>query len=53
MYVCSIRFELQMEIEQRDIVSYLHRNWMELAAIVVELAAVCHEDAFDENREKY
>jgi hypothetical protein len=33
--------------------SYLHRKVMKLPAIVAELAAVCHEDAFDENRMKY
>jgi hypothetical protein len=31
-------------------VSYLHRKVMKLPAIVAELAAVYHEDAFDENR---
>jgi hypothetical protein len=34
-------------------VSYLHREGMKLPAIVTELAAVYHEDAFDENRAKY
>jgi hypothetical protein len=42
-----------MEIEQRYVVSYLHRKGMKLLAIVAELAAVYHEDAFDENRVKY
>jgi hypothetical protein len=42
-----------MEIEQRDVVNYLHHKGMKLHAIVVELAAVYHEDAFDENRVKY
>jgi hypothetical protein len=53
MYVYNICLELQMEIEQRDVVSYLHRKGMKLPAIVAELAAVYHEDAFDENRVKY
>jgi hypothetical protein len=30
--------------------SYLHCKGMKLPAIVTELAAVHHEDAFDENR---
>jgi hypothetical protein len=47
MYVYNIRFELQMEIEQRYMVSYLHRKGMKLLAIVPELAAVYQEDAFD------
>jgi hypothetical protein len=42
-----------MEIEQKDVVSPLHRKGMKLPAIVAELAAVYHEDAFDENRVKY
>jgi hypothetical protein len=53
MYPDNIRLELQMEIEQRDVVSCLHRKGMKLPAIVVELAAVYQEDAFDENRVKY
>jgi hypothetical protein len=53
MYVYKIRLELQMETEQRYVVSYLHRKRMKLPAIVVELAAVCHEDASDKNRVKY
>jgi hypothetical protein len=42
-----------MEVEQRDVVNYLHRKGMKLPAIVAELAAVYHEDAFNENRVKY
>jgi hypothetical protein len=42
-----------MEIEPRYVVSYLRRKGMKLPAIVAELAAVYHEDAFDENRVKY
>jgi hypothetical protein len=53
MYGYNIRLELHMEIEQRYVVSYLHRKWMKLPAIVAEPAAVYHEDAFDENRVKY
>jgi hypothetical protein len=53
MYVYNIRLELQMEIEQRYLVSYLHRKGVKLPVIVTELAAVYHEDAFDENRVKY
>jgi hypothetical protein len=52
MYVYSIRFELPMEIEQRYMVSYLHRKGMKLPAIVAELAAAYHEDGFDENKVK-
>jgi hypothetical protein len=33
--------------------SFLHRMGMKLPAVVSELAAVEHEDAFDENRVKY
>jgi hypothetical protein len=50
MYVYDIRLELQMEIGQRYVVSYLHCREIKLPAIVAELAAVDHEDAFDENR---
>jgi hypothetical protein len=52
-YNCNIRFELQMEIEQRYVVSYLYRKGMKLPAIVAGLAAVYHEDAFGENRVKH
>jgi hypothetical protein len=38
-----------MEIEQRYIVSSLHSKGMKLPTIVAELAAIYHEDAFDEN----
>jgi hypothetical protein len=41
-----------MEIKQRYVVSYLHCKAMKLPAIVGELTAVYHEDAFDENRVK-
>jgi hypothetical protein len=53
MDIYNMRGELQMEIEQRHVVSYLHRKGMKLPAIIVELAAVYHEDAFNENRVKY
>jgi hypothetical protein len=53
MYVYNIRIEFQMEIEQRHVVSYLHRKEMKLPAIVTELAAVYHKDTFDESRVKY
>jgi hypothetical protein len=53
MYVCNLLLELQMEIEQRHMVSHLHRKGMKLPASVVELASIYHEDAFDENRVKY
>jgi hypothetical protein len=42
-----------MEIEQRYAVRYLHRKGVKLPAIVAELAAVSHEEAFDESRVKY
>jgi hypothetical protein len=42
-----------MEIEQRYVMSYLDRKGKKLPAVVAELAAVDHEDAFDENRVKY
>jgi hypothetical protein len=41
------------KIEQMYVMSYFHRKEMKLPAIVAELAAVCHEDAFDENRVKH
>jgi hypothetical protein len=53
MYVCNVRLELQIEIEQRYVVNYLHRKGMKLPAIVAEPAAVYHEDGFDENKIKY
>jgi hypothetical protein len=53
MYVCNIRLELQMEIEQTYVVNYGHRKGMKLPATLAELAAIYHEDAFDENRVKY
>jgi hypothetical protein len=53
LYIYNIRLELQMEIEQRFVVSYLHRKEMKLPGTVDELAAVYHKDAFDENRVKY
>jgi hypothetical protein len=53
MYVYNIRSELQTEIQHRYVVSSLHRKAMKLPAIIAELAAVCHEDAFDGNRVKY
>jgi hypothetical protein len=52
-YIYNIRLELQMEIEQGVVVSSLHHKRMKLPAIVAGLAAVYHEDAFDENRVKY
>jgi hypothetical protein len=42
-----------MEIEQRYVVSYLHRKRMKLPAIAAEPVPVYHEDTFDENRVKY
>jgi hypothetical protein len=42
-----------MEIEHRYVINYLHCREMKLPAIVAELAAVYHKDAFDENRVKY
>jgi hypothetical protein len=53
MYVYNLCLELQMAIEQRYVVSYLRRKGMKLPAIVAELAAVCHKDAFDETKMKY
>jgi hypothetical protein len=53
MYFYSIRVELQMENEQKDVVSCLHPKGRKLRAIVAEPAAVDHEDTFDENRVKY
>jgi hypothetical protein len=52
MYVYNTRSELQMEIQQRYMVSFLHRKGMKLPAIVTERAAVYPEGAFDENRVK-
>jgi hypothetical protein len=42
-----------MEIEQRYLVSYLHRKGMKLPAIIAERAAVYHGYEFDENRMNY
>jgi hypothetical protein len=42
-----------MEIEQKCVVGHLHRKGMKLPATIAELAAVYHEDAFNENRMKY
>jgi transposase len=53
VYVYNICFELQVEIEQRYVVSSLHRKGMKLPAIADEPALVYYEDAFDENRVKY
>jgi hypothetical protein len=53
MYVYNVRLEFQMEIEQRSVMNYLHRKGMKLPTIVAELAAVYHEDAFNENRMRY
>jgi hypothetical protein len=53
MYLYNSRLELQTEIEQRYVVSYLHRKGTKLSAIIAELVAVYHEDAFDENRVQY
>jgi hypothetical protein len=53
MQVDNIRLELQMDIDQKYVVSSLHGKRMKLPVIVAELAAVYHEDAFDENRMKY
>jgi hypothetical protein len=52
MYVDDVRLELQMEIEQRYLASYLHHRGMKLLAIVAERAVVHHEDTFEENRVK-
>jgi hypothetical protein len=53
MYVYTIRLELQMEIEQRYVVSCLHPKGMTLPEIVAELASAYREEAFDGNRVKY
>jgi hypothetical protein len=43
MYGDNIRLELQMEIGQRDMASYVHRKGMKLPAIVTERATVYHK----------
>jgi hypothetical protein len=53
MYTYNIHLELQMEIEEKYVVSYLHRKGIKLSAIVAGLAAVYHAEAFDENIVKY
>jgi hypothetical protein len=53
VYVYNIRLELQMEMKQRYVVSYLHPKEMKLPATIAELVVVYHEDAFDENRVQY
>jgi hypothetical protein len=40
MYVSNIGLELQMEIQQRYMVSYLHRKGMKLPAIIAELQSI-------------
>jgi hypothetical protein len=47
------RITMEMEIDERYAVSYLHRKGMKLPATVAELVSVYHEDAFDKNRVKY
>jgi hypothetical protein len=42
-----------MEVEQRYVVSSLHSKGMKQPVIVAELAAVCHDDAFNENKVNY
>jgi hypothetical protein len=39
-----------MEIEQRYVVSYLHRKGVKRPAVIAELAAVYHEDPFDQKQ---
>jgi hypothetical protein len=53
MYVYKISWEFQMEIEQRCVVSCFHHKRIKPPAIVAELKAIDHEDAFDEKRMKY
>jgi hypothetical protein len=53
MYISNMHLEAQIEIEQRYVMSYLHRKGLKLPAIVAELAAIHHGDAFEENRLKY
>jgi hypothetical protein len=53
IYVYNIHLEIQIEIEQRYVVSHLHRKGMKLPAVIAEPAAVYHEDAFDESRVKH
>jgi hypothetical protein len=52
VYVYNIRLELQMEIEQRHVVGYLHCKGMKLPQIVAERVALYREYVFDENRVK-
>jgi hypothetical protein len=52
IYIYNICLELQLEIKQRYVVSYLHCKEMKLPVIVAELAAVYHEEEFGENRVK-
>jgi hypothetical protein len=42
-----------MGIEQRYVVRCLDHKEMKPPAVVAELTAVYHEDAFDENKVKY
>jgi hypothetical protein len=53
MDVDNLRLELRMEIEQRYVVSHLHRKGMKPPMIIADLATVYHEDTFDEYRVKY
>jgi hypothetical protein len=52
-HVYNILLELQMDLERRYVVSHLDREGIKLPAVVAELAAAYHEDAFDEDRVKY
>jgi hypothetical protein len=49
----NVCLEFQMEVEQRPVVSYLHRKDMKLPEIFAELPSVCREEAFDENAVQY
>jgi hypothetical protein len=53
MHVYNIRSEVQMEIEQRFMMSSLQRKGMKLPAIVAGPTAIYHEDAFNEDKVKY
>jgi hypothetical protein len=53
MDVYNIRLELEMEIDQGYVMSYVHRKGMKLPAIFAAPATVYHDDAFDKNRVTY
>jgi hypothetical protein len=53
IYVSNVRFQFQMEIGEKYVVTYLHGQGVKLPEIVAALARVFHEEPSDENMAKY